>query len=325
MTTGGIANGRRIDYWEFIGDNLVWFLLVFSLLVMGLFQSAFFAPGILKNILVQASSLGIMTLGLAHVLMIGQIDLSIVGSMAFSAGFGTYLMRNYGIHWLLAIAVIIGFGCLVGLVNGVIVTRLRAASLIETLAMNLILTGGLLALTEGRTFTNFPAPYVYLGKATIWGMPVLPIPFIVVALVLAYIWNNTVFGRSLYATGGNLACARASGISVAWVSIMAFVISGGLSGLAGFMMSSYMGAVPAKFGESMQMYALAAAVIGGVSLTGGIGRISGVFGGVLLITIYQVGLSILGISPYYVNVTGGLMILFAVILDALKNMYRANN
>lgn len=313
------------DFWEFICDYLVWFLLALSLLIMGLFQPAFFTSSIIRNIIVQASALGVITLGLSHVLMVGHIDLSLVGSMAFSAGLGTYMMRNYGIHWSLAIIVIVAFGCLVGFVNGVIVTKLKAASLIETLAMNLILTGGLLALTQGRTFTNFPQEYLFLGKSAIAGIPVLPIPLFVIALILGYIWNNTVFGRSLYATGGNIACARASGISVDKINILAFVISGGFAGFAGYMMSSYMGAVPAKFGESMQMYALAAAVIGGVSLTGGIGRISGVIGGVLLITIYQVGLSILGISPYYINVTGGLMILFAVILDALKNRYRSNH
>lgn len=310
------------DWAEILGDNLVWFLLVFSLVVMGMFQPAFFSANIMKNILVQASALGVMTMGLAHVLMLGQIDLSIVGAMAFSAGMGTYLIRTISLHWLLAIVFIVVFGCFIGLINGLIITKLRAAALIETLAMNLILTGGLLALTQGRTFTGFPAEYVYLGKGTIWGIPVMPIPFILIALALSYMWNRTVFGRSLIATGGNRGCARVSGIAVDRVSIYAFVISGGLSAFSGYMMSSYMGAVPASFGATMQMYALAAAVIGGVSLSGGIGRISGVFGGVLLITIYQVGLQILGISPYYVNVAGGMMILFAVILDALKNKYR---
>jgi simple sugar transport system permease protein/ribose transport system permease protein len=106
---------------------------------------------------------------------------------------------------------------------------------------------------------------------------------------------------------------------------VAFIISAGLSAFSGWMYSAYMGAVPASFGRDMQMYALASAVIGGVSLTGGIGKIHGVVGGVLLITIFNVGLQIMGISPYLVNTTGGIMIMIAVIIDALKNKYRAGH
>lgn len=139
---------------ELLSNNIVWFLLVISLIVMGIYQPAFFTVTIIKNIMIQASALGIMTVGLAHVLLLGEIDLSIVGSMAFSAGLGTYLMKNNILPWWLAVIFILIFGCIIGLVNGLINTKLKAASLIETIAMNLILMGGLLALTAGRTFTN---------------------------------------------------------------------------------------------------------------------------------------------------------------------------
>ena len=310
---------------ELLSNNIVWFLLVISLIVMGIYQPAFFTVTIIKNILIQASALGIMTVGLAHVLLLGEIDLSIVGSMAFSAGLGTYLMKNNVLPWWLAIIFIIIFGCLIGLVNGLIITKLKAASLIETIAMNLILMGGLLALTAGRTFTNFPQEYNYVGKGSIAGIPLMSILLVLVFLCIGFLWNKTTFGRSLFAVGGNISCAKASGINVDGVKIMAFVISSGLCALAGWMYSAYMGAVPASFGDNMQMYALASAVIGGVSLTGGVGKVNGVLGGVLLITLFQVGLNILGINPYLINTAGGSMIMVAVIIDALKNKYKANH
>ncbi len=313
------------DMVEKIGDNLVWLLLVSSLVVMGIIQPAFFTIDIIRNIFIQAAALGVMTIGLSHTLMLGEIDLSIVGTMAFSAGLGTYLMNNMGVPWFLAIILIIVFGCLVGLVNGIIITKLKAAALIETIAMNLILTGGLLALTGGRTFTNFPPEYNFIGKGSILGIPIMPILFVAIAIIFIFVWSKTTYGRSLYAVGGNINCARASGINVNRVKITAFVISAGLSAFAGWMYSSYMGAVPASFGGDMQMYALASAVIGGVSLAGGIGKVQGVLGGVLLITVFQVGLQIMGISPYLVNTTGGIMIMAAVIIDALKNKYRAEH
>jgi simple sugar transport system permease protein len=320
-----LKNRIKGDTVEKLGDNLVWVILIGALIIMGIIQPAFFTVDIIRNIFIQAAALGVMTIGLSHTLMVGEIDLSTVGAMAFSAGLGTFLMNNYGIPWFLAVFVILFFGCLVGFVNGVIITKLRAAALIETIAMNLILIGGLLALTGGRTFTNFPAAYNYIGKADLLGIPILPILLIVIAIIFGFIWSETTFGRSIYATGGNVNCARASGINIDCIKIAAFVISAGLSAFSGWMYSSYMGAVPASFGSDMQMYALASAVIGGVSLTGGIGKIQGVLGGVLLITIFQVGLQIMGISPYLVNTTGGIMIMIAVIIDALKNKYRAEH
>lgn len=305
-----------------LSNNIVWFLLVISLIVMGIYQPAFFTVTIIKNIMIQASALGIMTIGLAHVLLLGEIDLSIVGSMAFSAGLGTYLMKNEYLPWWAAVGFILLFGCVIGLVNGIIITKLKAASLIETIAMNLILMGGLLALTAGRTFTNFPQQYNYVGKGSIAGVPLMSVLLICVFLCIGFLWNKTTFGRSLFAVGGNIHCAKASGINVDKVKISAFVISSGLCALAGWMYSAYMGAVPASFGDNMQMYALASAVIGGVSLAGGVGKVNGVLGGVLLITLFQVGLNILGINPYLINTAGGLMIMVAVIIDALKNKYK---
>ncbi|NEU31367.1 ABC transporter permease [bacterium LRH843] len=301
-------------------NNIVWFLLVAAILIMGSMNSAFFSGSILQNILVQTAVLGVLTAGLAHVLIIGEIDLSVTGVLAFSAGLGTFLM-NKGLPWFLAIVVIILFGLLIGIINGILIAKFKAAALIETLAMGLILQGALMALTQGRSIINFPDAFTWIGKGSILGMPALPIPFLLSYLIIYLVWKKTVFGRSLFATGGNATSAHVSGINVDRIKIYAFAISGAFAGFSGYLLAAYMGAVTMTFGQDFLMYTLAAAVIGGVSLTGGRGNISGVLGGVLLLTVIQVGLQILGISSYFVTMVGGAMIFVAVMVDALKTRY----
>lgn len=310
----------NIDVVSLFANNIVWFLLVAAIVIMGMMNSAFFSGNILQNILVQTAVLGVLTAGLAHVLIIGEIDLSVTGVLAFSAGLGTFLM-NKGLPWFLAIIVIILFGLLVGIINGILVAKFKAAALIETLAVGLLLEGALMALTQGRSIINFPDAFTWIGNGKIFGMPVLPIPFLLCYLIIYFVWKKTVFGRSLFATGGNTTSAHVSGINVDRIKIYAFAISGALAGFSGYLLAAYMGAVTMTFGSDLLMYTLAAAVIGGVSLTGGRGNISGVLGGVLLLTVIQVGLQILGISSYFVTMVGGAMIFVAVMVDALKTKY----
>lgn len=304
---------------SFVLKNVVWFLLILSIIIMGIIEPIFFSPQIMKNILVQASVLGVLTAGLSFCILIGEIDLSIVGMMGFSAAIGTTLMSQ-GLNWVLSLIVIIVIGAFFGIFNGVLVAKLKAVSLIETLAVNFTLVGAVLALTQGRSIINFPDPYKWVGQGSVFGIPVLPIVFLLVYFIVHIVWNKTSFGRSLFAVGGNPNTAHVSGINVDLIRILAFTISGLLAGLSGFLLSSYLGAVTVTFGTEYGMYGLAASVMGGISLTGGKGKIVGVLGGVLLLTVIQVGLQMLGISSFYVQMAGGLMILIAVLFDALRNL-----
>ncbi len=308
------------NYKDFCLNNIVWVLLVLSIIFMGLFNTAFFKKTILSNILTQSAVLGVLTVGQAHALLIGEIDLSVVGTMAFGAGLGVTLMMK-GLPWPLAILVIILFGALVGIVNGLFITRIKATALIETLAMGIILQGALMALTSGQTIVGFPEQFTWLGTTYVGGFSLLLIPFFIVFILAWFLWNKTTLGRSLFAVGGNADCAKVCGIEVDKVKIKAFMISGLCAGIAGYLLACYICAVTMTFGDGQDMYTLAAAVIGGISLKGGIGRISGVLGGVLLITVIQVGLQTLGVSAYWTTLFSGLMIFIAVIFDSIKSMY----
>lgn len=325
MNRGGVEVTRKLEIGtkvpkEFIFNNMVWFLLAAVLITMGIFEPMFFSVQVLKNILIQASVMGVLTAGLSLTILLGEIDLSIVGILGFSAGVGTLAM-NKGLPWFLAIIVILTVGFVFGSLNGLMIAKLKAVSLIQTLAVLITLQGGLLALTKGTSIVNFHESFKWVGQGSIISIPVLPVVFLLVYFGINVLLTRTPLGRSMYAVGGNARCAHVSGIKVDNIIVYVYMMSGFLSGLAGFLLSSYMGAVTPSFGAQYLNYCLAAAVIGGISLKGGRGNIKGVLGGVLLLTVIQVGLQVLGISSYYVTMVGGLMILVAVVIDALRLKY----
>ena len=307
---------------DFVMDQAVWILLVLAIVIMGLFKPSFYSIGILSNILVQGTVLGLLAISISMVILLGDINLSTVGTAGFSALMGVMWMKA-GLPVPIAILVILIVGALIGLANGLIVTKLKANALIATLAMNMVLQGALLAITGGATISQLPDSYKFVSQGKIGGFPALPIVLIVVFAVFHVIWERTRFGRALFAVGGNYRAAYIAGINVERVKIGAYVVSGLLSGLAGWLLSGYMGAVTSSFGTTYEMQVIAAAVIGGVSLTGGRGSMLGILAGTLLLTVIQVGLAILGIQSTLITLAGGLMIFVAVLIDALRNLYRA--
>ena len=298
-------------------NNIVWILLLIAVVLIGGMEPSFFTPRILGNVLSQATVLGILSFAQAFAIMLGLIDLSLLGVMSFSATMGLLLIER-GAPVVVAIPVIFATGALLGAMNGLLIAKLKAVALVETLAVKLTLLGAFLVITEGRAITNMPDSYKWFGQGSIGPVPTLPIALAIVFVVVYVLWNKTPYGRSLYAVGGNENAAHTSGIKVDRVKIIAFTISGLLSGISGFLLSAYMGPVTSTFGNSYDMNNIAAAVIGGVACSGGQGNVLGVLGGVLLLTVIQVGLQILGVSSYYVQMINGLIIFVAVLLDAVR-------
>jgi simple sugar transport system permease protein/ribose transport system permease protein len=209
----------------------------------------------------------------------------------------------------------------VGFFNGLCITRLRMVSLIQTLSMMIILQGALLALTQGRTITNLPSGYVWIGQATIGGWPIMPVIFILALAGMAVLLNKTVLGRSIYAVGGNAVASNSAGIRVDRVKIITYTLAGALAGVAGFLLASWQMAITSNQGSSYLLYAIAAPIIGGISVFGGRGNVIGVLGGVLLLTVIQVGLAIIAVPSFYVGMIGGFMIFIAVAIDAIRVRY----
>lgn len=303
---------------KFLLDNVVWLLIILFSLLAGYFNPFFLTTGNLQNVLVQSTTLGVLVLAISFTLLIGEIDLSVVGNLVFSGMVGAFAMQNFGVHWAPAVALTITAGAMVGLVNGYFVAYLRMNSLIATLAMGLLLQGAVLAATRARTITIADPGYSFIGVAAIGSWPLLPIALLLSYAVVFVALGYSAWGRNLYATGGNRRAALAAGIDVRKVRMQAFVTSGLFAGIAGYLYAAYLGGVSVTVGSTTLLYAVAAPVIGGVSLLGGRGRVAGMLGGTLLITVIQTGLQLINVSAYYIQMIGGSMILLAIAIDAFR-------
>jgi ribose/xylose/arabinose/galactoside ABC-type transport system permease subunit len=309
-------------------DNSVWVLLALGVVIFMYLSPRFFNPfnniQVYFNIPMQASVMGVLTIGLAGTILLGDIDLSCVGMMAVSAASGVLIFKNFHIPGVLAYVIIIAVGTFLGFINGLLIAKLKTVALIETLAMNTALTGVVLAITRGRTITVSEPDYTWLGQSKAFGtVPYLVFILFFVYIIMHIVWRKTALGRSLYAVGGNARCAMVSGINVDRTRIAAFTISGMCAGIAGIMLSSKMSSINSVFGQTYGMDIIAAAVIGGTSLQGGIGKVSGILGGVLLLNFIQVGLQVLGLDSYFVQMATGLIIMLAVVIDSLRIRFQA--
>jgi simple sugar transport system permease protein len=308
---------RRSRVLDLALDNIVWILLIVFALLANALNPFFLTVPNLQNVLVQATTLGFLGVAIALTLLLGEIDLSVVGILGFSGALGA-LAVNAGWPGPLAVLLVLAVGTLIGLVNGICIAKLRMNSLIETLAMGLTLGGGVLAVTKGQTITVRDTGYTFVGQGALGTWPVMPLALVLLFVVMVVVLNRTAWGRGLYATGGNQKAAFAAGINTDRVRIGAFVVSGLLAGLAGWLATAYLSGINSTVGGDLLLYAIAAPVIGGVSLFGGRGRVLGMLGGILLLTVVQVGLQLVNISAYYVAMVGGAMIFLAVFVDAVR-------
>lgn len=270
-------NTREILGW--ILHNVVWIWLIALVVIFGVFNEYFFTIFNLQNIMVQATVLGLLGLAVALPLLIAEIDLSIPANAGFSAAVGAIAYSDWGLPWVIAMLLGLIVGTAIGFFNGWCITRLKMVALIETLAMMIILQGALLALTQGKTLNNFAEGYTWIGQVTIAGWPLMPIVFLLMLIIVGILLKNTVLGRSIYAVGGNPAASLSAGIRVNRIKIMTYTLSGFLAALAGFLLASWQMAITSNQGSSYLLYAIAAPIIGGISVFGGRGNVKGVLGG----------------------------------------------
>ena len=302
--------------------HIVWVWLIALVLLFGMLNSFFLTGANFNNILTQATVLGLLALAAALPLLVGEIDLSIAGNMGLSSAIGALSIAQLGLPTGVGIMVGLGFATLIGFINGVCVTRFRMVSLIATLGMMIILQGALLAITRGSTIVDFTDAYLWIGQAYIGGFPVMPGVLFASFIAMAILLRRTVFGRKLYATGGNTAAAAVAGIRVNRIKVAAYTLSGLIAGLAGYMLAAWQMAITSDQGANFLLYSIAAPIIGGVSVFGGRGNAFGILGGVLLLTVISAGLAIVAVPSFYVEMTGGFLIFIAVAVDALR--VRAN-
>lgn len=275
----------------------------------------FLTLGNLVNVLRQISINGILAVGVTYVLLTGGVDLSL-GSMVALTGVVAARFAHPG-DYAVVVPVCLGIlaGALCGAVNGAIVTRGRVAPFIVTLGMMTAARGLALLVAGGRPVSNLSPGFTRIGGGDFAAVPIPILIFFGVALASHLFLRNLRPGRHLYAVGGNEAAARASGVKVGRVKMMAYTLCGALAGLAGVVLAARITTGQPNAGIGYELDAIAAVVIGGTSLNGGVGGVGGTVLGALLIGVLNNGLDLLNVSSYYQQVVKGVIIVGAVWLD----------
>lgn len=271
------------------------------------------------NVLRQISINAILAIGVTCVILTGGIDLSLGSVLALTGVLAASFAHPDTYPLILPLAIGILGGVWIGLLNGIVITRFRVAPFIVTLGMMTIARGGALIASKGRPVSNLSDTFNFIGNGNFLRVPIPVIILVVVFGISYFVLRRTTFGRHVYAVGGNEEAARASGISTQRVKIAAYAICSGLAGLAGIIQASRITTGQPNAGISYELDAIAAVVIGGTSLSGGIGSITGTLLGALLIGTLNNGLDLLNVSSYYQQVVKGLIIIGAVILDREKH------
>lgn len=292
------------------------FLLI--CLVLSLLTPGFFSIQNTTIILRQVSINGILAIGVTFVIISGGIDLSLGSVVAFT-GVVAALFAHPGEHPLIvALGMAILAGLAIGGVNGLAVTRGKVAPFIVTLGMMTIARGLALLASDGRPVTGLSDSFNYIGGGSVLGVPIPVLIFGAIILLSSFILNKTRLGRYLYAVGGNEKAAYASGIRVNSVKVLSYMICSGLAAIAGIVLASRITTGQPNAGLAYELDAIAAVVIGGTSLSGGIGSIGGTVLGVLLIGVINNGLDLLNVSSYYQQIIKGAIIIAAALIDRKK-------
>lgn len=298
-------------------------ILVVLCAALAVAAPAFLTVDNLLNVLRNVSMQGLIALGMTMVIIAGEIDLSVGSMVAFAGCLTAYItgaLSGMGIGAAIAIAVAatVSAGALLGSFSGLMRTRYQVPTFITTLALMTGLTGAAELITNGFPLTPFPSWYNVLGGGYLAGIPVPAIAFLAAFAAALVVMNHTGFGRSVYAVGGNAEAARLSGIDVAHVKTTVLAITSGLAALSGVMQSSEIMSGTATTAKGWELDVIAAVIIGGTSLLGGVGRVWGTMVGVIFLGVIINGMTLLNISEYWQHVVRGALILTAVLINRFQ-------
>jgi ribose transport system permease protein len=281
--------------------------------------NVFFSVRNALNILDQVTVLGILAVGMTLVIVIGGIDLSVGSILAFGMMVMGWLKDSFNVPLPLAILIALLCGAVCGLINGLLVTKARLPAFIATLAMMSISRGLANIVTDGRQVVGFPDWFTSLSTVRHFGFLSITVALFLILVALTWIFlRYRSAGRSLYAIGGSAEVARLAGIKVQTLTIWVYIAAGTLAGIAGIAQASRLDSSEPSAGLGYELDTIAAVVIGGASLSGGVGGIGGTIVGVLIIGVLHNGLNLIGVSPFIQQVIIGAVIAVAVMADTLR-------
>ncbi len=329
----GDSASNRLDQarWKHLAkvivlDYSIWLLLVAIVTVFSSLTDSFLTPINLSNILLHSAVLGVVVIGESICLLSGKFDLSVGSTVGLTGALAAWLMvsgqpaaSGWVLHPVVAIPIVLMVGMAVGLFNGFFIAKVGMNPLLTTLATMIVLRGLALIVTSGESLYDFPDAYRFLGGGNLGPVPVAVIIMLLLFLVFHFVLKHRLVGRHIYIVGGNAGAARACGIRVTRVEIFAFVMSGLLAAVGGILLSGRLNSAQTTSGTGMELEVIAAAVIGGISLAGGRGKLVNAIAGVLVVQCIASGLILMDVEAFWIRCTTGIIIFVAILIDTLKS------
>lgn len=317
ILTGKRRSENRVSITQMLLNNSTIILFIVIFLIFGLSSDRFLTVESLLNITKQASFTGIIAVGMTFVLLTGGIDLSVGSNMYLPSVVAGLLMRHQGFDVIPALLVALLVGTLFGAFNAFCIVRLKIVPFMVTLGTMVVGRGIGTALTESKQI-DFPQPMMAFGQTNLVGVPMPIIVFIFVIAIAYVILTRSEAGRQVYAVGNDVEVAKKAGINTDRITAMVYMISGFCAALAGFILISQIGRLDRSFAEGKEFDAIAAAVLGGTSLFGGVGNVVGTVIGALLIQLVQYGLQFHNVNLYIQPMVRAFIIFIAVFFDSLR-------
>ncbi len=297
---------------------LPFLILVVVFAVVSITVPYFLTPTNLVSVLVQTSSLALLAIGQAVVLILGGIDLSMPGTMALGAIFGAMFMRDGGSPFVAGL-IMIAVPCALGAINGLAVSYFNMIPFVVTLAMQAITYGAAILVTNQISISNLPKAFTGTILAKVAGVPMPILIVIVVTIIIQLFLTRSVYGRWLYAAGTNIRTALVSGVPTKKVVFLAYAFAGLMAGLAAIILTSRLASASAQMGkDAIVMDIIASAAVGGVSTMGGVGTALNAVVGAIIITLISNVMNMANVSYYLTLVIKGAIIVAVVAIDAIR-------
>lgn len=304
---------KKLSIADIYGKFGIFIILMATIIICAIISPTFLSVNNLMNVIRQNVTIGIIACGAQIVILSGEIDLSAGSITAFAGCFATMVHVATG-NLVLGLLTGLLIGAAVGLINGVILTVCNIPSFIMTLATQQAARGAILAITKAKPITRL-GDFTWFGQGYVGPIPVPIIIWVMVLILTGIMLNKMRFGRHIYAVGGNKVAAQAAGIKVKKVLTKCFTFSGLMSGLAGVVLMARVNSGQPNGAEGIEFDAITAVVIGGTSMSGGVGNIYGTIAGALFVGFLINIMTLLNVNAYYQQIVKGVIIALAVIID----------
>lgn len=313
-----MKKNKKYNLGEFLRNNMAWVLLVVCCIIFGFISPNFFSFVNIINILNQNAYIIITALGISFIMMAGEVDISVGFAISLNGVVVALLMTKLGMPSFVGVIVSILLGIGIGLINMLVAYKLKLQLFMATVGTTTIFQGLAFVMTQSKTISDLPVAFKAIGQGYLGFMPIPVLIALVLFIIVSFILNKTYIGRYVFAIGGNVEAARLAGINVFGMKIFIASIAGFMTGVGAIILSARLGSVTANMGTGLEFTIITAVLLGGVSVRGGEGKISGVVAGVLILAILSNGMQLARLDVYYQFVAKGVIMLAAIGFDVFQ-------